>query len=442
VVRKNIIQLRSRRGGPVSPRQWLRPARTLVVAVLAAGTVSVTGLAVPSASAVAATCATGTQPAASTGSTTWLSDANALYWTLPFTVQNDLTITVKGVYPDARYASFTVYSKNSVPFTANGVFSGLTDFEVAPDAGSVNPWQQAGTPGGSFTLTISPSATSGTPNALPIAPTGTAAGARGWLLYRVYQPASAVTVPMPTVTTTRTAKSTTVTSCPAIARTITAPTGTPPAGTTTPTGTTTGVMPKVFNRFARNGAGLAGGLPNPDTGYLSGWILPPSGTNVAVIRAKAPTTPAGAHPALWPAGTQLRYWSMCAYLPILLAPVVQNTLADGSKDIGCHSDADTVTDAAGYYTFVLGTEAQRAAIQAVPGVTFIPFSSQYPHLSHLLVLRNLVSSFAQSTDHVPADHKTASAAAVMGEYYPGEATCPLATLAAGGPTACIATPTP
>jgi hypothetical protein len=39
-------------------------------------------------------------------------------------------------------------------FTSNGVGSSLTDYRIASDSGSHNPWQQSGPSGGRFTVPL------------------------------------------------------------------------------------------------------------------------------------------------------------------------------------------------------------------------------------------------------------------------------------------------
>lgn len=118
-----------------------------------------------------------------------LVDSAAAYWLDTFQVQSDLRIVLTGRYPDARYASISVYTSGTSPFTTNSVGSDLTDYQIAPDAGSINPWQQPGPPGGKFTITLRPDPSQGEANTLPLAPTGTPGGSKGYLQYRVYLPA-------------------------------------------------------------------------------------------------------------------------------------------------------------------------------------------------------------------------------------------------------------
>jgi hypothetical protein len=54
---------------------------------------------------------------------------------------------------------------------------------------------------------------------------------------------------------------------------------------------------------------------------------------------------------------------------------VVNTLPSGRTDDGCRADDATTRNAAGDYTYVIGTESQRATIDRIPGVTFLPFAT-------------------------------------------------------------------
>ncbi len=160
---------------------------------------------------------------------------------------------------------------------------------------------------------------------------------------------------------------------------------------------------------------------------------------VLVVRAKAPTTPTGPGPHPWPGtGTDLRYWSLCIDLYPQPKPVVVNHLAGEKVDFGCRYDSEVALDRTGYYTFVVGTEAERPTIDHVPGATFLPFSLAYPGQSYMLNLRNMLPApgFNEAVQDVPEDANPSSAARVMGPYYPREAFCPLAVLVKSGPGAC------
>jgi len=384
-------------------------------------------------------------------------DTASDYWVMPFAVQDGLRITLSGRYPASRYMSFTVYTSHGSPFTTNGVASFLTDYHIVPDPGSVNPWQHPAPPGGRFTVTLRADVTPSQINTLPLAPAGTPPGTVGLLFLRIYASAQAnpATISLPTVTFTRNGASTPLPTCRATA-TPTGPavqqvlqvlglpasymqsglptTASPPAEA----GAKGTIVP-----FAVQPVG-PGGTVDPDIAYLSATIVPPQNGDVLVIRAKAPTTPNGTDPTPWPApGDDLRYWSLCDDLRPSPTPVVVNRLPDGTVDEGCRFDSQVTLDPDGYYTIVVGTETQRAAIQRIPGATFLPFSTDDPTQVHKLNMRNMLANpdFHNAIQNVPADGDPASAAAVMGPYYPRAAFCPLATLASSGPSACLASTT-
>jgi hypothetical protein len=136
---------------------------------------------------------------------------------------------------------------------------------------------------------------------------------------------------------------------------------------------------------------------------------------------------------------------MCTYLVFLgtaLLPVVANQLPDGHTDYGCRENGATKVDAAGYYFYVIGREAQRAAIARVPGATFLPFSAAQPYKVHLIGLRNKLPTpgFRYAIQKVALNGSPATAATATGPYYPHAAICPLSTLVAKGPQACLPHP--
>ena len=141
------------------------------------------------------------------------------------------------------------------------------------------------------------------------------------------------------------------------------------------------------------------GFANVDTTYAWAYLIRPPAPDVVVVTAKAPTFAPGSHPSPWPArGEDVRYWSMFIYVGTRDVPTVANTLPGGGIDYGCRADEATRLNAAGDYTYVIGSESQRAAISRVPGVTFLPFSATQASRVYLLILRNMVvsTSFAHS----------------------------------------------
>ncbi len=380
-------------------------------------------------------------------------DSVATYWISSFTVQDGLQITLNGHYPDSRYTSLQVYKSTGGLFSTNGVESALADYRIEPDPGSVNPWQHTvrhfGRAADAFTVTLQSDVGPGQVNKLPLAPAGTVAGTAGYLIYRVYLPAHGdfSQVPLPVVTFTLGGVSKQVPACPPATTgppAATAPASAPPAGTpatasASPEGATPGT-PAQSVEFVRR-APSGSGFPNADSGYLTAVLTPPGNGDVLVIQGKAPAAAQGDHPSPWPApGIDMQYWSLCNYLVTAQVPLVVNQLPDGKVDYGCRYDSQVALNRQGYYTFVVGTEAQRAAIERIPGATFLPFSTAQPTTRTVLLLRNMLvnTGFAEAIQNVPANRSAASATAVMGAYYPRAAICPLATLASAGPAACLA----
>jgi hypothetical protein len=97
---------------------------------------------------------------------------------------------------------------------------------------------------------------------------------------------------------------------------------------------------------------------------------------VLVVSAKAPTFPPASGPSPWPApGEDMQYWSMGVAVGTTTVPTVVNHLPGGQLDYGCRANEATKLNAAGDYNYVIGSEAQRAAISRIPGATFLSFSS-------------------------------------------------------------------
>src|ERR1017187_8626690 len=129
---------------------------------------------------------------------------------------------------------------------------------------------------------------------------------------------------------------------------------------------------------------------------------------------------------------------MGIYVGVRNVPTGANTGTGGGIDDGRSINKKTRLNAAGDYTYVIGSESQRAAISRVPGVTFLPLSATQASRVCLLILRNMLvsTSFAHSPQSITQAEDPAAAAAIMGPYYPRAAVCPLATLTAHGPQAC------
>jgi len=290
-----------------------------------------------------------------------------------------------------------VYTSSGASFTAEGVGSSLPDYRIAPDPGSHNPWQQPTAPGGRYRITLRLDVSPGQVNVLPLAPTGTVSGV-GYVVYRVYLPADGdfSKLPLP-IASIQAGGSTQILP---VCATHTAPLPVLPTAATAATTTQPGVPspsrarpgPLQFYKPA-----FTSYFPNGDTAYLLARLTPPPPLDVVVVTGMAPTFAPGDHPSPWPASSeQLRYWSMCVNVGTATEPVVVNRLPGGQTDTGCRADEATALDSHGDYTYVIGTEAQRAEIE-----------------------------------------RAAAAAAVMAAYYPRARICALSILAAGGPQACV-----
>lgn len=367
-------------------------------------------------------------------SNTDLPDSAAFYWLQPVVAGADSQIVISGDYPDARYAALSVYLPNGSPFTTNGVDSSLPDYRIAADPGSTNPWQRPAAPGGRFTVTIGSQVTSSHPNVLPMPP-GTTSAHPGYLVYRVYLPAGGLSaqVPLPTLTIHDGQTTRRLPTCRDHNTPIPTPLRSP---SPTPSRAPTPIPPQL--KFYKPAAGFTmnAELPNSDTSYaLAYFVHRQSSSDVVVVRAKAPTSAQGDHPSPWPnPDTDMRYWSMCLALGTRTVPVVANTLPSGQTDYGCRADDATARNATGDYTYVIGTETQRPAIDRVPGVTFLPFATDQTTPVYVLLLRDTLvnPAFPHSTTNLTQTGDPTATATAMGEYYPQISVCPLTALTANG----------
>ncbi|MEO8605595.1 MAG: hypothetical protein ABI629_23705 [bacterium] len=103
-------------------------------------------------------------------------DTDATYWTMPFDSSTWSAVRITGQFPLARFMSFTAYDAQGGDATA------LLDADIAPDAGSSNPFTPAGagTSGGTYTITLLGPSGAAAPNTL-LLPTQV-----GYVLLRVY----------------------------------------------------------------------------------------------------------------------------------------------------------------------------------------------------------------------------------------------------------------
>ena len=300
-------------------------------------------------------------------------DAAEAYFWQPIVASAGTRIVLSGRFPDARYASVQVY-------TPGGVGSSLPDYRIAPQPGSLNPWQQHAAPGGRFTVTIAPDPAPGQVNTLPL-PAGTTSQHTGYLAYRVYLPAGGAPsdVPLPVLTMEQGGAARTLPACPshnapvhfpAVSGSAASAAGAGGSGAAAPPPPQLEFFKPPQSTFNNGGTRqrrhqLRPGLPGPPPGARRG----PRHGQSAGLRARQPSL------ALAGPGEDVRYWSMCIGLLAQPTPVVANKLPGGGTDYGCRADEATRLNAAGDYTYAIGSESQRAAISRVPGVTFLPFST-------------------------------------------------------------------
>ena len=118
-----------------------------------------------------------------------LPDSGAWDWGQPFTIHQGTQIIVSGVYPDARYASFTVYSSSETPvfLQRRGVVAGRLPDRTG--SRQRKPLASGRATRRTLHAELRPQVSPGQVNVLPLAPAGVTSGV-GYLEYRVYLPAT------------------------------------------------------------------------------------------------------------------------------------------------------------------------------------------------------------------------------------------------------------
>jgi len=129
---------------------------------------------------------------------------------------------------------------------------------------------------------------------------------------------------------------------------------------------------------------------------------------------------------------------MCVNIGAGTDPVVVNHLPGGQTDLGCRADDATRLSAGGTYSYVIGTEAQRAIIERAAGVTFLPLSLDQPAALYLLAMRFILANptFDYAPQNIVQTGSAAAASQTMGAYYPHAQICALSALSAEGASAC------
>jgi hypothetical protein len=197
-----------------------------------------------------------------------MPDSGAADWFQPIVASQAASITISGTYPDARYFSLSVYTPYGTPVSADGASSSLPDYRIAPDHGSVNPWQHRAAPGGRYQVTVRPTVAPGEANALPF-PAGTTSLHPGYLHYRVYLPAGGdfAGIKLPTITVKNGPTSRTLPACRAHAQVQAAEKA---RVGTTPSSPAKTPPPDAFFKSR-----LTSGFDNTDAAYVGAYVIRP-----------------------------------------------------------------------------------------------------------------------------------------------------------------------
>lgn len=403
-------------------------------------------------------------------------DTNATYWSMPFDSSRWKAIVIHGIFPEARFMSFTTYD------ASGSVADSILDFEITADPQSRNPFTpgQAGagrgqgrTFGQAYTVTISrdrQAAKGG--NYLDMAGT-----TLGWVIYRIYVPDQGKDrqggVPLPSVTliaqdgTPHPLQPCAFPDFATAAQSVLAylrANGFDDAadllerklaeGDDGGVGTGTTCAPdQVAFAIPQNTGGY---FPNAANKYIAAPDLCFQPGRIVVVRGKAPVVPNTYYgdPVWRPPGQSakldMRYYSMCNNVQEKPFPVVL-----------CKADWDTKLDSQGYYTYVMSEDESGTTPPTPPGwvspaATWLPWGSIV--FRNILLMRHMLpaASFGQSVQAaieagctfdnesgVPVSYDDIAAAGqcaqeVMGPYYPVAVRCDKALYIAQGWQGCFA----
>ena len=349
-------------------------------------------------------------------------DESAQYWSATYRAIPGTYVRIDGTYPYARYMSWNVYDPALRPFDH------LADKDVAPAAGSANPFL----PGAArdtppeqrrYTMFIrfEPKPAAPEPNTIYVDPQKNPAGV---FTYRVYIPdagrdiTGGVGLPQVTYNGEPAAaspcqdlqKPSTTTVTDAYAAQAGVDTAAPYPGRNPPVwrkfvnlctagrdmyfdNSAGDLIPGDGDPCAQFGEG--GFLSNRDNAYVYAPISRGHGRSL-VIRGRAPTfadTRNGA--PVMPAGVQLRFWSFCQNDPVT------------QRYVDCLADDQVVLNADGTYEIVVSPERPACAKNWI---------AWGPQPQGVLIYRHMLPDpgFAQAIQNVEYGRE----AEQMGEYYP------------------------
>jgi hypothetical protein len=401
-------------------------------------TIAALGLAAPAqAQGVDLTCQFSLTRLDPSGANSLLLDTSAVYWSVAYAAVPGTRLRIGAEFPHARYTSWNLYDLQAKPV------AGLTDADIEPDPGSVNPFlpgADRAAAGRRYTAFVEfgPAPPDPAPNTIYAGDSAT-----GQLWYRVYVPDDGRDpkggVPLPRITLESADGSgggPGVDACreaqaPYDQTLMDAIAGAPgPPDPSDDGDGYPGRNPPKWTLFTNLSRAITDGFLDNETGeplYDPAQQLPPNQSpgpgifanrdiayvfthtsrgfgDLLVIRGLAPTfadTRSGA-PTM-PAGRQLRYFSFCQYESL------------SQRVVDCRNDDRIAVGADGRYTVVVSTAENRPAnATAECGVTWIAWG---PAIHGLLIYRHMLAdpTFANAIQNVAEPGREQS---VMGEYYP------------------------
>ncbi len=374
-------------------------------------------------------------------------DANTFYWSATFTVPEGAKLSVEGDFPHARYMSFISYDAAGRPIEA------LADYLIAPQPGATNPFRPGANRNAAqrgYAIGVVDAPASGAlaegielPGAQRQVLKAPKYGpGQQTILYRIYANDTATPVtggtglPEPVLTLTDGTKLRGKAACAALNaaqqpqlnvaalglpvsqyRELTSQPGKPDTWPAQPDprwyiqmdrASLIGIYTGQIDPAARRSEG--GFYPNPDNNYIRTIVNLRFGP-VAILRAKAPTTPRTVKGDGTMGQGQVRYWSVCS-----------NQSFANTRVNDCVFDEEVPTDADGYYTIIISKATNRPR-NARPecGLQWLPVADDGDGIADpdvaVLQIRHMLAQpgFKEAIQHIPADDKIAE---VMGNYAP------------------------
>ena len=374
-------------------------------------------------------------------------DANTFYWSATFTIPDGAKLRVEGNFPHSRYMSFISYDAAGRPIEA------LADYLIAPQPGSTNPFRPGANRAAakrSYAIDVVDAPSVRTqpegieiPDAQRQVLSAPKYGpGQQTILYRIYANDADAPVtggsglPAPVLTMADGTVLRGAAACTALNasqqpqlnvaalgipvaqyRELTSQPGKPDTWPAQPDprwhiqldrASLIGIYTGDIKPAVRRSEG--GFYPNPDNNYIRTIINLRFGP-VAILRAKAPTTPRTVKGDAAMGQGQLRYWSVCS-----------NQSFANTRVNDCVFDEEIPTDAAGYTTIIISKAKDRPR-NARPecGLQWLPVADDGDGIFDpdvaVVQIRHMLAQpdFKQAIQHIPNDDMIAE---VMGDYAP------------------------